>query len=325
MALKRRTERRAAARPENATQRFVVFRVGEELYGLEISGVREIDRLRPVTRVPQSLSFVEGVINLRGTIIPVIDLARRFGREAIAPDRRARIVIAGLNGQTRRARRQRRHRGAPHRDGGHRPAAAADLRAAGALRLGHGAAQGRADHHPQPRAAPLDRGARAAPAAAVTLLAPGGFPHATDPVPGPHAARGPRRGRGRLAPPHAARRHDPQDRRRRVLVPPARPARAAPRRGDRARGDGPRRRARGAPAGALAGRALARDGPLGPLRQGADAPARPARPGVLPRPDARGGRHRPRAARGALLAAAAGEPLPDPDASSATRSARASG
>ena len=99
MALKRRTERRAAARPENATQRFVVFRVGEELYGLEISGVREIDRLRPVTRVPQSLSFVEGVVNLRGTIIPVIDLARRFGREAIAPDRRARIVIAGLNGQ----------------------------------------------------------------------------------------------------------------------------------------------------------------------------------------------------------------------------------
>jgi len=41
MALKRRTERRATARPENATQRFVVFRVGEELYGLEISGVRE--------------------------------------------------------------------------------------------------------------------------------------------------------------------------------------------------------------------------------------------------------------------------------------------
>ena len=99
MALKRRTERRATARPENATQRFVVFRVGEELYGLEISGVREIDRLRPVTRVPQSLSFVEGVVNLRGTIIPVIDLARRFGREATAPDRSARIVIAALNGQ----------------------------------------------------------------------------------------------------------------------------------------------------------------------------------------------------------------------------------
>ena len=99
MALKRRTERRAAARPENATLRFVVFRVGAELYGLEISGVREIDRLRPVTRVPQALSFVEGVVNLRGTIIPVIDLARRFGLAASEPDRRARIVIASLNGQ----------------------------------------------------------------------------------------------------------------------------------------------------------------------------------------------------------------------------------
>ena len=99
MALKRRTERRAPARAENATQRFVVFRVGEGLYGLEISGVREIDRLRPVTRVPQSLSFVEGVIDLRGTVIPVIDLARRFGREATPTDRHARIVIASLNGQ----------------------------------------------------------------------------------------------------------------------------------------------------------------------------------------------------------------------------------
>ena len=97
--LRRRTERRATERPESATLRIVAFRVGGELYGLEISGVREIDRLRPITRVPQALSFVEGVVNLRGTIIPVIDLARRFGRGPTEYDRRARIVIASLHGQ----------------------------------------------------------------------------------------------------------------------------------------------------------------------------------------------------------------------------------
>jgi purine-binding chemotaxis protein CheW len=96
--LRRRTERRAAARPEHATLRIVAFRVGDELYGLEISGVREIDRMRPVTRVPQALSFVEGVVNLRGTIIPVIDLGRQLGRGAVEPDRHTRIVIASLGG-----------------------------------------------------------------------------------------------------------------------------------------------------------------------------------------------------------------------------------
>ncbi|HEY6000208.1 MAG TPA: chemotaxis protein CheW [bacterium] len=99
MVLKRRSERRATVRPENATVRIVTFRVGPELYGLEISGVREIDRMRPVTRVPQALSFVEGVIHLRGEIIPVIDLARRFGIGALEADKRTRIVIATLRGQ----------------------------------------------------------------------------------------------------------------------------------------------------------------------------------------------------------------------------------
>jgi len=97
--LRRRTERRATERPESATLRIVAFRVGGELYGLEISGVREIDRMRPITRVPQALSFVEGVVNLRGAIIPVIDLGRRFGRAPVEPDRHTRIVIVSLHGQ----------------------------------------------------------------------------------------------------------------------------------------------------------------------------------------------------------------------------------
>jgi purine-binding chemotaxis protein CheW len=98
--LKRRSERRAVARQEHETLRVVSFRVGAEMYGLDIASVQEIDRLQPITRVPQALSFVEGVIHLRGAIIPVVDLARRFGLDPGVPDRQTRIIIASLRGQS---------------------------------------------------------------------------------------------------------------------------------------------------------------------------------------------------------------------------------
>ena len=98
--LKRRGERRSVARQEHETLQVVAFRVGAERYGLDIASVQEIDRLQPITRVPQALSFVEGVIHVRGAIIPVVDLARRFGLEAIAADRQTRIIIASLRGQS---------------------------------------------------------------------------------------------------------------------------------------------------------------------------------------------------------------------------------
>lgn len=98
--LKRRSERRAAEREENATQRFVAFHVGEELYGLDIASVLEIDRMQPITRVPHALSFVEGVIRLRGAIIPVVDLSRRLGLPPIAADKRTRVIIANLHGKS---------------------------------------------------------------------------------------------------------------------------------------------------------------------------------------------------------------------------------
>ena len=96
-------------------------------------------------------------------------------------------------------------------------------------------------------------------------------------------------------------------------------------RAHRPRGDGPRRRAGDPDAGRLPGRALAGERALGALRQGAAAHQGPQRPRLLLRPDARGGDHRPRAPRRALVPRAAAQPLPDPDASSATRCGRASG
>lgn len=98
--LKRRSERRAVARQEHETLQIVAFRVGAERYGLDIACVQEIDRIQPIIKVPQALSFVEGVIHVRGAIIPVVDLARRFGLGPIAADRQTRIIIARLRGQS---------------------------------------------------------------------------------------------------------------------------------------------------------------------------------------------------------------------------------
>jgi purine-binding chemotaxis protein CheW len=76
----------------------VGFKVGNEEFGLDILRVQEIIRLRDLTRVPNMPDFVDGVINLRGQVIPVIGLRRRFGLDASEADKRTRIVVAEVNG-----------------------------------------------------------------------------------------------------------------------------------------------------------------------------------------------------------------------------------
>jgi purine-binding chemotaxis protein CheW len=71
-----------------------------ELYGVEIGRVQEIIRMQPITAVPNGPAFIEGLTNLRGRVIPVMDLRKRFGVDAGAPTRRSRIVVAELGGQT---------------------------------------------------------------------------------------------------------------------------------------------------------------------------------------------------------------------------------
>ena len=73
----------------------VVCELGDEKFGLDIASVFEIIRLRPRTAVPQSHPYVDGVINLRGRIVPIVDLARRFGMTPSEPTRASRIVVAG--------------------------------------------------------------------------------------------------------------------------------------------------------------------------------------------------------------------------------------
>jgi purine-binding chemotaxis protein CheW len=78
----------------------VICELKDESYGLDISRVFEIIRLQPITAVPQAPQFVDGVINLRGRIIPIVDLAARFGLPRSVGTKSSRIVVAST-GETR--------------------------------------------------------------------------------------------------------------------------------------------------------------------------------------------------------------------------------
>lgn len=77
----------------------VTFKIGEEEFGVDILKVQEIIRMMPITKVPNAPNFVEGVINLRGSVIPIIDMRKRFGMSANAHDAQTRITVMDLQGQ----------------------------------------------------------------------------------------------------------------------------------------------------------------------------------------------------------------------------------
>ncbi len=74
----------------------VGFRVGRETFGVPISMVREIVRVPEITVVPNAPAHVEGVINLRGKIVPVVDLRRRFGQKDLQANKKNRILVVEL-------------------------------------------------------------------------------------------------------------------------------------------------------------------------------------------------------------------------------------
>jgi purine-binding chemotaxis protein CheW len=74
----------------------VGFRIGDETYGVRIASVREIVRVPEITNVPNAPEMIEGVINLRGRIIPVMDLRKRFGSSPVTPDKKNRILVVEL-------------------------------------------------------------------------------------------------------------------------------------------------------------------------------------------------------------------------------------
>jgi purine-binding chemotaxis protein CheW len=83
----------------NRELHIVGFRIGHETYGVPITSLHEIVRVPEITAVPDAADCVEGVINLRGKIVSVIDLRKRLGEIAVAPTRNTRILVVEHRGR----------------------------------------------------------------------------------------------------------------------------------------------------------------------------------------------------------------------------------
>jgi len=80
--------------------KYLTFTLAEEEYGIGILKIKEIIGMLPITAVPQTPDFVKGVINLRGKVIPVMDLRLRFGMMSIDYTERTCIIVVEISGQT---------------------------------------------------------------------------------------------------------------------------------------------------------------------------------------------------------------------------------
>lgn len=81
----------------NDELKLIIFKLGREEYGMDILRVQEIKRMMGITRVPSTPSFIRGVINLRGSVLPVIDLRTRLGLTENALTEAARIIVVLVN------------------------------------------------------------------------------------------------------------------------------------------------------------------------------------------------------------------------------------
>jgi purine-binding chemotaxis protein CheW len=77
----------------------ISFAVGEEEYGLELLRVKEVIRVREITALPRAPSFVKGIINLRGDVIPIFDLRERFGLPPRGQTATTRVIVVEVDGR----------------------------------------------------------------------------------------------------------------------------------------------------------------------------------------------------------------------------------
>jgi purine-binding chemotaxis protein CheW len=80
-------------------RQFISFSVGEEEYGLELLRVKEVIRIREITWLPKAPTFVKGIINLRGDVIPIIDLRDKFGLESRENTAATRVIVVEVDGR----------------------------------------------------------------------------------------------------------------------------------------------------------------------------------------------------------------------------------
>lgn len=76
----------------------VCFRLGDDEFGAPIQDIREIDRVGRITPVPEAPSYIDGIANLRGEVLPVVDMRKRFGMETLSTNDKSRIIVADIDG-----------------------------------------------------------------------------------------------------------------------------------------------------------------------------------------------------------------------------------
>ncbi len=91
---------RASGRAENPVIQLVGFRLDNEDYAIAITKIQEIILIKPITRIPQMPDFIEGLINLRGSVIPIINLRKRFGLLPRDLDDDTRIIVVNVHDKT---------------------------------------------------------------------------------------------------------------------------------------------------------------------------------------------------------------------------------
>jgi len=79
-------------------QQYILFRVGTNQYGLDIRYVKGIEKYASVTPVPEAPQFIEGMINLRGEVIPIFGLRRKFGLPKIKPTEETKLIVTNCQG-----------------------------------------------------------------------------------------------------------------------------------------------------------------------------------------------------------------------------------
>jgi len=77
-------------------EQLVVFQLADEMYAMSIQAVEGIIKMQSITRVPHAPPYVEGVTNLRGEVLPVMDLRKRFGLDAHTADEETRIIVVEM-------------------------------------------------------------------------------------------------------------------------------------------------------------------------------------------------------------------------------------
>jgi purine-binding chemotaxis protein CheW len=90
----------ASRRTDNLVTQLVGFRLDNEDYAIAITKIQEIILMKPITRIPEVPGFIEGLINLRGSVIPIVNLRKRFGLQPRDVDDETRTIVVNIHDKT---------------------------------------------------------------------------------------------------------------------------------------------------------------------------------------------------------------------------------